>query len=488
MSGDLHIRLRLDPGRLLRWHVWLAQELRAIEGVRLDIVADSTPPWPIGMAALLALEQVLYGGEHACNIVNEDILPASCGERSTGPDITISLNGEGAGEDGVMVPLFDRGGDESAALGAVLEGRAPVLEVIADGRIRPIGMPAMEEPDVALKALDPIMARMMEGIVRVVRERLGQIPPCPAAEPMLPRPAATVSGLRAGRFAATSLAGKIARRIRQLAGGRAKTWMTGWRRIGPGQGVHDTFTFEEGAYAIVPDDGKRFYADPFVCRRGGRLFVFVEEYPYATGKGVISVFEIGKDGQVSRPRVVLEEDVHLSYPHIFSHEGRLWMIPESEAGRRVALYRCVDFPGHWEREAVLLDDVAASDATVFRHGGLWWMMAAVRPPFGSSWDGLGIFMAESLRGPWRAQAGNPVLVDARAARPAGALFHHHGALYRPAQDCTGGYGAGLCLCRIGRLDAECFLQKVVKSFRPRLKSGFHTLNAADGIEVVDFFG
>ena len=488
MTGEMHICLRIDPGRLLRWHVWLAQELRAIEGARLHIAADSAPPWPLGMAALLALEQVLHGGAHGCNIVAPDALPAPPVAECAHGDMTISLTGKGLGGDGIVVPLFDRGAGEAAALGAVLEGRAPVLEVLADGRIQPIGLPAMEEPDVALKALDSVMARMVEGIVRMVRERLGQIPPCPAAEPVPPRPAAAVSGLRAGRFAAASLAGKIAKRIRRLAGGRQKTWMTGWRRIGPGQGVHDTFAFDEGAYAILPDDGKRFYADPFVCRRGGRHFVFVEEYPYATGKGVISVFEIGEDGQASRPRVVLEEDVHLSYPHIFSHQGQLWMIPESEAGRQVALYRCVDFPGHWEREAVLMDDVAASDATVFRHEGLWWMMASLRPPFGSSWDGLGIFMSESLHGPWRAQAGNPVLVDARAARPAGALFHHHGALYRPAQDCTGGYGAGLCLCRIGRLDAECFLQKIERNFRPRLKSGFHTLNAADGIEVVDFFG
>ncbi len=139
----MHICLRLDPGRLLRWHVWLAQELRAIEGARLHIVADSAPPWPLGMAALLALEQVLHGGAHGCNIVAPDALPAPPVAECAHADMTISLTGKGLGGDGIVVPLFDRGAGEAAALGAVLEGRAPVLEVLADGRIRPIGLPAM---------------------------------------------------------------------------------------------------------------------------------------------------------------------------------------------------------------------------------------------------------------------------------------------------------------------------------------------------------
>jgi len=97
-------------------------------------------------------------------------------------------------------------------------------------------------------------------------------------------------------------------------------------------------------------------------------------------------------------------------------------------------------------------------------------------------------MADELAGPWRPHSGNPVLVDARSGRPAGGIYRHGGALWRPAQYCIDGYGAGLALCRIEQLDEACFLQTAETVLRPRHLSGFHTLNLGGGLEVVDLFG
>ena len=488
MSDAKTICLRLDPARLLRWHVWLAQELRAIEGVELCIQPRKSPPWPPAARALLALEKTLYGGSHACDAMPPQALPPAPRDDCGDCHAIVSLVETDEGDEGVIAPLYDRATWEYAALAAILEGRAPMLDISMEGRVIPAGLPAMENPDVASRALDNVMARVIEALVLAVRHRLHGGPSCP--RPPMPEhePARAPSAARAARFAFSALAARATARIARLAGKRAKTWMTGWRLTRPGQGLRETFHFDENAYAILPDDGKRFFADPFVFVHEGRRFVFVEEYPFATGKGVISVFEVDEKGRASAPRVVLEEDVHLSYPHVFAHGGDIWMIPESEAASRVALYRCVEFPHRWERAQTLLDDVSASDATLWRDGENWWMFAALRPPFASSWDSLGLFSADDLSGPWRPHAANPVLLDARAARPAGALFERDGALYRPAQDCAGGYGAGLSLCRVERLDGECFLQETVRNFRPRFRAGFHTLNAAGGLEVVDFFG
>jgi len=83
----------------------------------------------------------------------------------------------------------------------------------------------------------------------------------------------------------------------------------------------------------------------------------------------------------------------------------------------VDLYRAIDFPFRWKREATLLDGVVASDATLMRDRAGWWMFAATRLWRATGWDSLSVFYAPSLLGPWRACRHNPVVLDATAARP-----------------------------------------------------------------------
>jgi hypothetical protein len=216
--------------------------------------------------------------------------------------------------------------------------------------------------------------------------------------------------------------------------------------------------------------------------------VFCEEFPYATGKGVISAFAIHPDGTMSEPRVVLERPYHLSYPMVFERQGRIFMIPESSANRTIEMYAATEFPHRWEYEATLVGGVSASDATLVEHDGRSWLFAAVNEEGGSTWDSLGLFHAARLSGPWTAHAANPVLIDSASARPAGMMVQRDGALLRPTQDCRGGYGSALTLCRIDRLDPESFRQTVLKNIGPDPRwraTGMHTLNWAHGIEVID---
>ena len=72
--------------------------------------------------------------------------------------------------------------------------------------------------------------------------------------------------------------------------------------------------------------------------------------------------------------------------------------------------------------------------------------------------------------------------------PAGAMFWKNGELWRPAQDCSAGYGAALALCRVTRLDDTAFEQTVEAVLRPNEQwpgIGLHTVNEAPGFEVVD---
>jgi hypothetical protein len=290
-------------------------------------------------------------------------------------------------------------------------------------------------------------------------------------------------------FIASSLASKIATRLSALSK-RQDHWRIGWRRTN-GDAVGDTLEWPRNDFTFLPDDAARYYADPFVFVDGDVTHVFCEEFPYATGKAIISVFTIGRDGSVTVPRPVLETGSHMSYPMVFRHAGAIWMIPETSSASRIELYRAERFPDHWTRAAILVDNVNASDATITAFGNRLWLFASIAENGSSTWDALGLFHAQALEGPWSAHSANPVLIDAGAARPAGQMFERAGRLVRPAQDCRTGYGAGLAFCTVARLDTENFEQNVTRRFAPPpawQAHGLHTYNRAGDIEVVDCVG
>jgi hypothetical protein len=116
------------------------------------------------------------------------------------------------------------------------------------------------------------------------------------------------------------------------------------------------------------------------------------------------------------------------------------------------------------------------------------MFAATRDGAGSWSDTLSIFSAENLRGPWTPHPRNPILIDQSSARPSGRFVRRGEALWRPVQDCTAGYGTGIGLVEVLRLDSENYAQKLHTIIRPppgwpgrRL----HTLNRAGRLECID---
>jgi hypothetical protein len=288
------------------------------------------------------------------------------------------------------------------------------------------------------------------------------------------------------RRLAHSLPHSIARSLYHLCC-YAPHWRTAWRFV-DGNDLWQTGSLAGTSWNVIPDPGFRFYADPFPFVHAGQSYVFLEDYDHRSGKAVISVVPFDSRGPAGPARPVLEEPWHLSYPFMFATEGHVWMIPESSANRTVELYRADPFPHRWVHEATLLTGIEASDATLVRHGGSFWMFAATRDGAGSWSDTLSIFRASDFRGPWTPHPGNPVLIDQASARPAGAIVERQGTLWRPVQDCTHGYGTGIGLAEIVRLDSEHFEQKVHTVLRaPAEWPGrrFHTLNRAGPIECID---
>jgi hypothetical protein len=484
------VQIRLNRRRLWRWHRWLGDALARDAGADCEVVLVDGPPLPGAVALLLSFERLIYGlpGEHACDRLDQTAFSAALTGAAGSPPPDLVLDLSGISPRNGLAPLlrltYDGDPGEDALIAALLEGKLPNL-AIGDPAARAwVAHPAVEDRKVLTRALDNAFSTALRLCLKATigfkAGALAHGSSAPQDRPDLPpwRPLS---------FAAQTVVARARSRLTRLCR-RAPAWFVGWRWADD-ERMQVTHRLPDDGFIRLPDDGRRYYADPFVIEADGIHHLLVEEYDYALGRAVISTTVVPRHGVPQTPRVVLERPYHLSYPFVFRHDGQIWMIPESSAARTVELYRADPFPDRWVLESVLLRDVSAGDATIVRHDGRWWMFAGTSAWQSSSWDALSLFHAPDLFGPWAPHPRNPVLIDARSARPAGAhFFPHGGALWRPAQDCSGGYGSALSLCRIDRLDPDDYRQSqqaVIRSGPAWPGRGLHTLNWASGLEVID---
>lgn len=526
------VEIIVDPTRLERWHGWLADELRTrgIDDIRWVFV-DASRPEPLqatdtrhserapgqtaGVATLLRLERLLgrVRGDTALDPLSPaDPLFARRTKRLSDDAITIDLSG-GTCADGLHL-VYDNGDDtsETTLWQALLAGRAPLISVRwrADARRTPMALPAIEDPTNLHAAASMVYARAATALAQAATDlnRVGNanVPRCPEPVP------ATISTGSAPGFLARFLASKLRSRLHRHLG-RAPRWAVAYRHAPEGR-THPPAPLDISRFTLLDDDAQRYYADPFLFLHEGKLHLFVEEVPDATGRGIISHAILGPDGRFPTPRPILERPYHLSYPQVFAHAGEIWMMPESSASGAIELYRATAFPDRFALHARLIEG-AYHDATFFEDDGKLCIAAGSQSPPGlasggsSSWDGLSLFHAVKLEGPWTPHPMNPVLVDRRSARPAGNLYRSGGKLFRPAQDCSGGYGSALTLSELRCLKPDMNTTSFDESRVATLRvgdvatrsgktqqgtagqdagvSGPHTVNWAGGIEVIDLF-
>ncbi|WEK48725.1 MAG: hypothetical protein P0Y66_12955 [Candidatus Kaistia colombiensis] len=487
----MRIDIRLDPTQLRGWQSEVVAGLKARPGCEVRLSrGTASARLPKSADTLFLFERTLFHSEHGALAIRADwpdLPSAGDGDTSWSADLLIDLCGDGDNCDArsILTIRCDGEGLEAGALAAVLDTRAPYLEtcLAIDGgmRVLSIWRPAVENSRSATAALGMLLGRAAHMLVHDASRLVDGVPPGSlTAAPTPARPRRSVAG-----FLTASLAERIRGRIeRQL--GRAPNWFVAWRERSGGDELP---VIGPNGFRRLADDGQRFYADPFLWEQEGRRFLFVEEFPYATGKGVISLAEIGSDGAIEPPRIIFETDCHLSYPFLFEHDGAVWMIPETSARRTVELYRADPFPDRWTLHSVLLDNVDLGDATLQRIGDEWWMFAASRERWTSSWDALSLYRAPSPFGPWEAHPGNPVLVDLHAARPAGRILEIGGRLVRPVQDCDGLYGAALGFAEIRTLSSQAYGQTLSVSALPWGDNiGLHTFNRSATLETIDLFG
>src|ERR1043165_1872612 len=124
----MKLTLRLDPKRLRRWHVGLAERLARRAGTQVSVEwHESGEPLPGAVALLFMLERLIYGlspGDEAEATVHDFArLPAA-----QDADRVLDFTGTAADANAWHV-RFDGIAGEAAALAALVQSRTPVVSI-----------------------------------------------------------------------------------------------------------------------------------------------------------------------------------------------------------------------------------------------------------------------------------------------------------------------------------------------------------------------
>jgi hypothetical protein len=481
VSGEIarRVTMVLDPASARAVHGVIAARLSQA-GVTVSLSqAPSSHDIPSSVELLLTLERMVTRG-HAALGARCELAALALPTAIERPDLTIDFSGNAAASGRTLRLVYDGVAGERGLMGALFAGRLPSIafQDVATGAVVSHAQPGADSAATIHAALEAVLAAVATLTQQTVRG-FGNSTDAPTPVNRAPGLPELIA------FETRTLARAAVSRLYRLCC-HSPHWRVCWRRVDHAD-LFDAKTLTGSAWQVLPDPGTHFYADPFPFRHQGRTFLFVEDLDHGTQKGVISVVPFDDNGPSGAARVVLEEPWHLSYPFVFERDGEIWMIPESCGAGKVTLYRAARFPDRWVREADLLTGITASDATIVAHDGRLFMFAATRDA-GSWSDTLSIFHAQHLLGPWQPHAANPILIDASAARPAGAFVRRNGTLWRPVQDCAGGYGTGIGLAEVTRLDTEGYAQTLHAIMRP--PAGWpgrrlHTLNRAGALEFID---
>jgi hypothetical protein len=235
-----------------------------------------------------------------------------------------------------------------------------------------------------------------------------------------------------------------------------------------------------------PERSDSFLADPFgyVDETGSGLNILVEYFCWRRGIGEIHHLFYDQNGFGER-KLILDSPFHLSYPFVFSNDGRVFFAPEHSQSLDFSAFE-MDRSQSIVAKRPMIDRTAIVDGSLAFHNDMYWMFCVDESA--SFNTDLNIYFADSLDGPWQAHPLNPVKSDIRSARPAGTPFVHQGQLYRPAQDCSTHYGRAVTINRVDHLSRTAFRETAVHSIfpiDPQYPYGLHTVSQVGDMTLID---
>lgn len=230
----------------------------------------------------------------------------------------------------------------------------------------------------------------------------------------------------------------------------------------------------------------RFIADPFGFYINNELNIVCEEFNFNDFRGSIVNLKINKDFSLLEKKEVLKNDEHVSYPYVINDQNNIFCVPEISRLGELNIYQ-IDDQGKWNKVSTIIKDKKIIDPSIIYHDGFWWLFGTILD--NGKFHNLFLWYSSDLKGPWMPHKNNPVKTDVRSSRSAGSIFRKNNVLYRPAQDCSIGYGKRIVINKIEKLNIFEFKEDVVSVIEPDKHSffsdGVHTISSVGNITLID---
>lgn len=230
----------------------------------------------------------------------------------------------------------------------------------------------------------------------------------------------------------------------------------------------------------------RWFADPFILDfNEDEIILLCEEFSDKLKKGRIAKLIIDrKTYELKSWKIVHELKTHLSFPRVIRKDNEIYIHPENSASGNHTLYK-------YDKEKDCLVDgriicyAPLTDAITLDYVGRHLLFSTYKPnPNGNI---LTVF--DKKEGKYVKK--NEISFDSNCARMAGDFFRVEDKLYRPAQDCNGGYGKAVIIQEVEcNVEGEWSFKNVrrIVSNHPILDWGLHTFNHYNGMTVIDVKG
>ncbi|MEO6669132.1 MAG: hypothetical protein ABIN36_06630 [Ferruginibacter sp.] len=266
-----------------------------------------------------------------------------------------------------------------------------------------------------------------------------------------------------------------------------KQWNIGLARIDVNQLLNKN-TYAPDYKWLPIGTANRFFADPFIFKNhDGNINVIYEDFSVDDQYGKISLTIVDDHFHPLFTKQILDTQSHLSYPNVFTENGKTYIIPESSKSGHVTCYE-YDFASRSLISAKnIIQNLPLLDSTILVHNNKYWLFATKRGEHSN--NKLYIYYADKMAGPYIPHAANPVKNSLNGSRPAGNFLKVDGEIYRPSQNCAEYYGKSVTLNKVTVLSEKEFAEEPVLEIGPPQKSGFnygiHTINIVDDVIVID---
>lgn len=246
--------------------------------------------------------------------------------------------------------------------------------------------------------------------------------------------------------------------------------------------------------------GVRFwYADPIIFMFQNNTYVFTEQYDRIACKGQIAVSMLTKNGRLSKPKTVLTESFHMSFPMVFCHNDQIYMCPECSAVEELRIYQMQEDVYHWKLKCSFPNMGKLVDTCIYE----------------SDCDGIYLLTSKTRENPllnesklfWLSNDFKTIRdmsavlyseqMDELETRNGGKIFHYQNEEYRVQQVSTPDvYGKEVKICRVQCCSSSLFKQEEIKHISlDNIQSsynkfnvkpwGIHTYGLENNLELVD---